>query len=294
MARKRSMFAGQVDSINPANAAGQRLLSASFADGDESETAFALVYEAVLGLSDDQGSESGASTDLLDTVAQGGLPESYNSGGLHAGNSAGLGASACLFGSQDSNADIASGAAIDCTSMGRFMSKRSGSQVDPVQKQGAGIESAAYTRSQQLGDFARRSGPVSDVTASSNSSGGLNKSQLSDWMDAHALSRSSHHCAMYCRMGMEAAGLNTGDRPQSGEAGDYGPFLLRHGAQTVPVDSYIPQVGDVVVFDKTAQHPSGHIEMFDGHQWVSDFMQRSFSPYRDAMSTPSFTIYRLS
>jgi hypothetical protein len=93
---------------------------------------------------------------------------------------------------------------------------------------------------------------------------------------------------------MEAAGLDTGDRPRSGDAGDYGPFLLRHGAQTVPQDSYVPQVGDVVVFDKTEQHPYGHIEMYDGHQWVSDFMQHSFSPYRDAASTPHFTIYRLS
>ena len=93
---------------------------------------------------------------------------------------------------------------------------------------------------------------------------------------------------------MEAAGLTTGDRPQSGDAGDYGPFLLRHGAQVVALQAYTPQVGDTVVFDKTEQHPNGHIEIYDGHQWVSDFMQRSFSPYRDAASTPSFTIYRLT
>jgi hypothetical protein len=61
----------------------------------------------------------------------------------------------------------------------------------------------------------------------------------------------------------------------------------------VPPDSYAAQVGDVVVFDKTAQHPYGHIEMYDGHKWVSDFVQNSFSPYRDAASTPPFTIYRL-
>jgi hypothetical protein len=122
----------------------------------------------------------------------------------------------------------------------------------------------------------------------------LDKNRLADWMDAHALTRSSHHCAMYCRLGMEAAGLGTQDRPRSGDAGDYGPFLLRHGAQVVAPESYTPQVGDTVVFDKTAQHPSGHIEMYDGRQWVSDFMQRSFSPYRDAGSTPPFTIYRLA
>jgi hypothetical protein len=130
--------------------------------------------------------------------------------------------------------------------------------------------------------------------ASLSSGGVIDKSELSEWMDAHALTRSTHHCAMYCRMGFEAAGLNTADRPASGDAGDYGPFLLKHGAQIVPQESYSPQVGDVVVFSKTSEHPYGHIEMYDGHNWVSDFMQHSFSPYRDAGSAPPYTIYRLS
>jgi hypothetical protein len=127
-----------------------------------------------------------------------------------------------------------------------------------------------------------------------SSAASLNKSELAQWMDDHALSRSSHHCAMYCRLGMEAAGLSTQDRPRSGDAADYGPYLLRHGAQVVPTDGYAPQVGDTVVFDKTPQHPYGHIELYDGQRWVSDFMQHNFSPYRDAASTPPFTIYRLT
>jgi hypothetical protein len=132
-----------------------------------------------------------------------------------------------------------------------------------------------------------------DLTAP-NLAAGLNREKLASWMDAHALACSSHHCALFCRLGMEAAGMSTADRPPSGNAADYGPFLLRHGAQVVALDSYTPQVGDTVVFDKTTQHPNGHIEMYDGHHWVSDFMQHSFSPYRDAANTPSFTIYRLT
>jgi hypothetical protein len=127
-----------------------------------------------------------------------------------------------------------------------------------------------------------------------NLAAGLNREKLASWMDAHALAYSSHHCALFCRLGMEAAGMSTADRPLSGDAADYGPFLLRHGARVVPLNSYTPQVGDTVIFDKTAQHPNGHMEMYDGHHWVSDFMQHSFSPYRDAASTPSFTIYRLT
>jgi hypothetical protein len=127
-----------------------------------------------------------------------------------------------------------------------------------------------------------------------NLTAGLDREKLASWMDAHALACSSHHCALFCRLGMEAAGMSTADRPLSGDAADYGPFLLRHGAHVVPLNSYTPQVGDTVIFDKTAQHPNGHMEMYDGCHWVSDFMQHSFSPYRDAASTPSFTIYRLT
>lgn len=87
--------------------------------------------------------------------------------------------------------------------------------------------------------------------------------------------------------------MATDDRPIA--AGDYGPFLLRHGARVVENnESYIPQPGDTAVFDKTDAHPYGHIEVFDGQQWVSDFKQRSFSPYRDIESTPPVTIYRIS
>lgn len=93
---------------------------------------------------------------------------------------------------------------------------------------------------------------------------------------------------------MEAAGIQTQDRPPSGDAGDYGPFLLRHGAQVVSRESWEPKAGDIAVFDRTPDHPAGHIQVFDGQHWVSDFVQHSFSPYIDQQSTPPVTVFRLS
>jgi hypothetical protein len=69
---------------------------------------------------------------------------------------------------------------------------------------------------------------------------------------------------------------------------------LRHGAQTVSPNSYVPKVGDVVVFDKTSEHPFGHIQTYDGHHWVSDFVQHGMSPYSNANTTPPYTIYRFA
>ena len=118
--------------------------------------------------------------------------------------------------------------------------------------------------------------------------------RLISWLDSHAHLHSTHHCAASVRQAMEAAGIETADRPSSGNAGDYGPFLLRHGAQVVPPESYEPKAGDIAVFDRTEDHPAGHIQVFDGQHWVSDFVQHAFSPYRDQESTPSITVYRLS
>jgi hypothetical protein len=116
--------------------------------------------------------------------------------------------------------------------------------------------------------------------------------RLISWLDSHAHLHSTHHCAASVRQAMEAAGIHTAGRPV--DAGDYGPFLLRHGARAVDSESYQPQPGDIAVFDKSGDHPSGHVQVFNGQHWVSDFVQQSFSPYRDQESTPPATVYRLS
>jgi hypothetical protein len=71
---------------------------------------------------------------------------------------------------------------------------------------------------------------------------------------------------------------------------------MQHGYHTVQDDSYFgnQQVGDVAVFQPAQGHSkSGHIEMWDGTRWVSDFKQQHFSPYHGL--TPSdlnFKIYQ--
>jgi len=292
------MLAAQVNWIDPSDASGQRIVRDNPATSDDGEAAFAHIYETLLGLCDDECRESEASGNWLDSGAEGDQMGADDPGGLLAALNVGSRARLSqLAGKGHSNSlDVGySGAWDSSSSMGRLMAQGREVQVRTLSSQSTGVLAGLVdTTMRQNGNILQRSGPDVNLALAPDSASVLNKSQLSNWMDAHALSRSSHHCAMYCRLGMEAAGLNTADRPRSGDAGDYGPFLLRHGAKTVPQDAYAPQVGDVVVFDKTDQHPNGHIEMYDGNHWVSDFMQHSFSPYRDTVSTPPFTIYRLA
>jgi len=123
---------------------------------------------------------------------------------------------------------------------------------------------------------------------------GLNTTQFANWMDSHALSRSTGYCARYCRQGMEAGGLNTKGHPV--DAKDYGSFLVRRGAQVVPNAGYLgnQQTGDVVVIQPAPGHSSsGHIEMWDGTGWVSDFKQNRFSPYNGIQpSALNYRVYR--
>ncbi len=115
-------------------------------------------------------------------------------------------------------------------------------------------------------------------------------------LDNNALSSSSGYCAKYVRIAMEAGGLNTTGRP--GSAKDYNnSFLDNLGFSKVSNDNYTPQKGDVVVMESfqgaKKNHPHGHIEMYDGKQWVSDFKQKDFWPGSDYRNKkPDYTIHR--
>ena len=107
---------------------------------------------------------------------------------------------------------------------------------------------------------------------------------------------SSGKCAMYVRQFLEAGGLDLTGHPVS--AKDYSSFLPKLGfvnianiasraEQTKFTDNdAIP--GDVAVMEH-GQH--GHICMYTGKYWVSDFIQNNIWPYQgDGL----VSIFRLS
>lgn len=107
----------------------------------------------------------------------------------------------------------------------------------------------------------------------------------------HSLGR----CAHYVLRALETGGARTNGQPA--HAKDWCAVLLRNGYQNIAVPSlasYMPQPGDVALIQPCAGgSPSGHIQVWDGWHWISDFVQRDFWPgtaYRNAK--PSFAIYR--
>jgi len=94
-------------------------------------------------------------------------------------------------------------------------------------------------------------------------------SHLND--NAHDTSQGA--CAKYVRQAIEAGGV-TIPAPRPLYAKDYGPKLTELGFKKVDAKDYVPQKGDVIVLEPPKGQTAGHIEMYNGTTWVSDFTQR--------------------
>ena len=92
-----------------------------------------------------------------------------------------------------------------------------------------------------------------------------------------ALSRSTGYCARYVRKALQAAGYEFTPNPSAYQYASRG--TLASAGFTKISNDMPPQIGDVVVYDRTSSRPHGHIQIFDGQDWVSDFRQKSISPY---------------
>lgn len=103
-----------------------------------------------------------------------------------------------------------------------------------------------------------------------------------------------HYCARAVRMAMEAGGLSTKGRPEYG--GDYGDFLLKNGWKLIDGStSFKP--GDICVSHGIGRrnkqgHYMGHISMYDGSKWVSDYVQNSWKQFNNAKQGVNTFFYR--
>lgn len=97
------------------------------------------------------------------------------------------------------------------------------------------------------------------------------------------------NCARAVRMAMEAGGLSTEGRPRYG--GNYGPYLLSHGWKQLPNDT-VPQAGDVCVTHGLGKEGWGHISMYDGSKWISDFVQSSYKVFKGTKLGVNTHFYR--
>lgn len=118
-----------------------------------------------------------------------------------------------------------------------------------------------------------------------------NGSAAANFADSHAEPHSTGNCAKYVRHAVEWGGISV---EPTGSAKDYGGRLESAGFYEIYGD---PRKGDVVVIQPIPGHPHGHMALFDGLIWVSDFRQQAgadgFYPGSAYKSIkPPYKIYR--
>ena len=117
-----------------------------------------------------------------------------------------------------------------------------------------------------------------------------NKEQSIAHLNSHAHAHSLGRCAEFVRKAIKAGGIELHSHRS---AKDFGPSLLAAGFRPLGASAQ-PIAGDVVVIQPIAGHPHGHMTMFNGTIWVSDFKQyHGYYPgpgYRKIK--PSFVLYR--
>lgn len=117
-------------------------------------------------------------------------------------------------------------------------------------------------------------------------------------LNARSSSKSKHMCAMYVRMAMESGGLSTATRPNW--AWKYISWLPSQGWSHIgTVNTNEAQAeftrsqarpGDVAVYQKPGVGGSqpGHICMYSGSQWISDFRQNRMGVYSSPVNAYIF------
>ncbi|HEH4511801.1 TPA: hypothetical protein SG275_001763 [Campylobacter coli] len=93
--------------------------------------------------------------------------------------------------------------------------------------------------------------------------------------------RPTGSCAKYVRSYLMASGYPLTGWPVA--AADYINFLPKYGFTPVQgrATQISPEVGDISITQRFGNHKYGHIAIWNGSNWISDFKQNSVSIYRD-------------
>jgi surface antigen len=115
-----------------------------------------------------------------------------------------------------------------------------------------------------------------------------NKYSAVSYEQLHVMPKSTGRCAHYVTEAIrKGGGLNI---PNTGEAKDMGATLVNVGFHLVYDE---PVEGDIAVIQSIPDHPHGHVCIYDGQKWLSDFTQRTMYPgqaYRDLQ--PHYELFR--
>lgn len=110
----------------------------------------------------------------------------------------------------------------------------------------------------------------------------FNIDQATTYLTEQCRNKSIHCCAWYTMRALQAGGCPAIILP----AQWYRYYMPLVQFKEIPKESYNPKKGDVVVFERPSGRSRkkisqwwGHIAMYNGRQWISDFKQKYMNPY---------------
>ena len=121
---------------------------------------------------------------------------------------------------------------------------------------------------------------------------GLDVDKAVSYIEEHAAAGSTGLCAKFVRLALKAGGVAIDPWPD--EARKYGPYLLRSRFIALSIAPSGVAAGDVCVIQPyKGGNPAGHIQMFTGAKWYSDFEQREFWPGAGFRTNkPAYALFR--
>ncbi|SCC09463.1 MULTISPECIES: phage tail tip lysozyme [Snodgrassella] len=102
---------------------------------------------------------------------------------------------------------------------------------------------------------------------------GANKAQAAaDYATKHAEAKSTSNCGLYVNNALRAQGIKAW-----GHGKDVAGNLLKTGKfqEVAYSENYAPQIGDVMSIPPIPGHPYGHVAIWNGEYWVSDYVQQN-------------------
>lgn len=118
-----------------------------------------------------------------------------------------------------------------------------------------------------------------------------NNDKAVDFITGHAETKSKCSCAGYVMRGLWHGGcpVSLFVLPAYG----YGKILPQMGFQEVTSENYTPQRGDISVLPQNSSHVFGHIAVYNGKQWVSDFKQNNMLCSKAYRASGQYRIFRI-
>jgi hypothetical protein len=101
----------------------------------------------------------------------------------------------------------------------------------------------------------------------------------------NAKEKSTGRCARHVRIALQAGGVSLngyGDNDNDGDvdAHDLLNVIKKH-KEFEQISNFIGSVGTICFLVNDIKHPYGHVCLYNGYQWISDFKQRNANPYKE-------------